>query len=428
MLQSSKLLARIPVPPLAMIRQDVVDDSITDVAAATRESFRQSPLAASLRPGMRVAIGVGSRNFANTPTVVRETVAWFKEHGARPFIVPAMGSHGKATDEGQKELLATQGVTEESMGCPIISSMEVVEVGRLENGFPVYMDRNAFEADAVFVVNRVKLHPSFRGKHESGIIKMVTIGLGKQAGAESCHALGYKKFPELLPKMAALVMSKANFLGGLAVVENFLDKTCIVEAIPTEKMFERDAALLRIAAAKMPSLPFDKIDALIIDEVGKNINGGGMDANVVGRYATQWMNGGPEITCIGLLDITDESHGNGHGTGFADIITHRMRDKLDFEAAYVNSLTSTTLRACAMPCALATDRDVFRAAVKCCHQPDLDKLRFARIKNTLMLKYIRISPALIPDALEKGCRLVAEPLPVPFAENGELVDRNQWPG
>jgi hypothetical protein len=426
-LPSSRLLAHISVPPLAMIRQEIVDDSIPDVGAATQESFRQSSLAASLRPGLRVAIGVGSRNFANTPIVVREAVTWFKTHGTRPFIVPAMGSHGKATDEGQKELLATQGVTEEAMGCPIVSSMEVVEVGRLENGFPVYMDRRAFDADAVFVINRVKLHPSFRGKHESGIIKMVTIGLGKQAGAESCHALGYREFPELLPKMAALVMSRTNFLGGLAVVENFLDKTCIMEVIPVEKMFERDAALLRIAAAKMPSLPFDKIDALIIDEVGKNINGGGMDANVVGRYATPWMSGGPEITCIGLLDITAESHGNGHGTGFADIITHRMRDKLDFEAAYVNSLTSTTLRACSMPCALATDHDVFRAAVKCCHQPDMDKVRFVRIRNTLRLRYIRVSPALIPDALEKNCRQIAEALPVPFAENGELLDRGQWP-
>jgi hypothetical protein len=428
MLPSSKLLAHIAVPPLAMIRQEIEDDSIADVVAATRESFCQSPLVTALKPDMRVAIAVGSRNFANTPLVVREAVAWFQAQGTRPFIVPAMGSHGKASGEGQKELLATQGVTEEDMGCPIVSSMDVVEAGRLENGFPVYMDRNAFEADAVFVINRVKLHPSFRGRHESGIIKMVTIGLGKQAGAESCHALGYKEFPELLPKMAALLMSRANFLGGLAVVENFLDKTCIVEVVSVEKMFERDAALLRIAAARMPSLPFSDLDALIIDEVGKNINGGGMDANVVGRYATPWMSGGPKITCIGLLDITDESHGNGHGTGFADIITHRMRDKLDFEAAYVNSLTSTTLRACAMPCALATDRDVFKAVVKCCHQPDLNKLRFARIKNTLMLEYIRISSALIPDALEKGCRLIAEPLSVPFAENGELEDRNQWPG
>ncbi len=427
MLPSTALLASVPLPQLALVEQPLVDDSLPDVAQATVFALRNSPMRSAVKPGMRVAVGVGSRGIANLPLLVRSSVDWFKSLGALPFVVPALGSHGRATAEGQKELLAELGVTEESAGCSIDSSMDVAEVGKLSTGFPVYLDRNAQRADGIFVINRVKPHTGFRGRHESGIIKIITIGLGKQRGADSCHALGYRAFPDLLPAMAELCMAKANFIGALAVVENGLDKTCIVEAVPAARMFERDAALLRIAAKKMQSLPFASLDALIIDAVGKNISGSGMDSNVVGRYPSSWMTGGPEIVTIGLLDITPESHGNGHGMGFADIISRRLRDKLDMEACYVNALTSTTLRTCALPCALESDREVFRAAVKTCHQPDLDKIRFARIRNTLMLRHLKISPALVPEALEKGCTLRGRPEAPRFTAAGELADLHQWP-
>lgn len=426
-LPSSQLVAPVALPPLVAIEQAVPDDSLADPVGTAGESLRNSPMAAAVRPGMHVAVAVGSRGIANTPEFVDATVRWLKSLGAVPFVVPAMGSHGRASAAGQVELLAELGVTEARVGCPIVSSMEVVALGQLDDGFTVYMDRNAFEADAVFVINRVKPHTAFRGRHESGIVKIITIGLGKQIGANSCHARGYQVFPELLPKMAAFAISKARFLGALAIVENSLDKTCIVEAVPIDRLFERDAALLEIARTKMPSIPFARFDVLIVDEIGKNITGGGMDSNVVGRFGTKWITAGPEIDKIGLLDITRESHGNGMGMGFADFITYRLRDKLDFEAAYVNALTSTTMAACSMPCALSCDRDVFKAAVKTCHVPKTEDVRFVRIKNTLMLKYMQISPALIPEALERGCRVLGEPMPAAFTDDGELVGRGAWP-
>jgi hypothetical protein len=426
MLPSTLLLAQVPLPPLALIEQPLFDDALPDVAAAASSALQGSPMRAAVKPGMRVAVGVGSRGIANLPVLVSSVVAWLKDLGAEPFVVPAMGSHGRATAEGQKELLAELGITEERVRCPLVSSMDVVEVGRLASGFAVYMDRNAFTADGIFVINRVKPHTAFRGRHESGIVKIVTIGLGKQRGADSCHALGYGHFPSLLPEMAALCMEKANVIGALAVVENSLDKTCLVEAVPANAMFERDAALLRLAWEKMPSLPFDALDVLIVDMIGKNIAGAGMDSNVVGRYPSLAMIGGPEITVVGLLDISPESHGNGHGMGFADIVTHRLRDKLDMEASYVNSLTSTTLRCCALPCALESDREVFRAAAKVCHQPALDKIRFVRIQNTLNVRCLRVSPALIPETLGKGCVLLAEPEMPRFSVAGELTDLHQW--
>lgn len=427
MLPSSKLVQSVALPPLVTIEYDQPDDAITDIPSSVWAELEQSGLAAKLFPGMRIAVAVGSRGVAGIPVLVGTVVRWFAEKAAKPFIVPAMGSHGRATAEGQKELLAGLGITEQSCNCPIISSMDVVTLGHLDNGFAVYMDKAAYEADAVFVINRVKPHTSFRGPHESGLVKMITIGLGKRAGADSCHALGYEAFPDLLPRMARVSLASANILGGLAVVENSLDKTCLIEVVPARAILERDAALLRVAAAKMPTIPFDRLDVLVVDEMGKNISGGGMDYNVIGRYFTEGMTGGPKITKLGVLDITEESHGNGIGMGVADFITHRLRDKLDFEAAYVNALTATVSRSCSMPLAMATDRDLFKAAVKTCYVPDTDKIRLARIQNTLKLRFMQISPALLPEALEKGCRPLGDPAPIPFSDAGDLLSRGKWP-
>jgi hypothetical protein len=415
-----------PIPPLARIRQNIPDDALTDVAGEARKALADSGMAASIHPGMTVAVAVGSRGIANLPILVHSVIGWLRSIGAEPFIVPAMGSHGRATAEGQTELLAELGVTECSSGCSIRSSMEVVQLGTLPNGLPVYLDKQAHAADGIFVVNRVKPHTSFRGRHESGLIKMISIGLGKQIGADSCHSYGFLIMPDNLINMAAVALSQASFIGGLATVENADDKTCLVEAIPASVMVERDAALLEIARTKMPSLPFAALDVLIVDELGKNISGSGMDCNVIGRYSAPGISGGPVIGRIAVLDVTDESHGNAMGMGFANFITWRLRDKIDFEAVYANALTSTVTGGAGMPVAMATDLDAVKAAIKTCWAPDLARARIARIKNTLEIGVLQASAGILDEARARGCTVLGELEPMQFTQTGELHDRSAW--
>lgn len=427
MLVSSRLVAETPIPPLALLRQpEVVDDSIHDVAAATAEALAGSTIAAKLRPGMSVAVAVGSRGIANLPVLVRAVIDWLKRCETLPFIVPSMGSHGTATAEGQTSLLADLGVTEASAGCPIRSCMAVDRLGELPNGLPVYIDATAHAADAIFVINRVKPHPSFHGPHESGIVKMITIGLGKQTGAESCHTYGFAHMHENLPAMAAISLAKANIVGGLGVVENSLENTCRIEAVGREAFLERDAALLEFARSRLLMLPFAELDVLVIDEIGKNISGSGMDSNVVGRYSSEHMKPEVRFTKIAALDLTPESHGNAAGLGHANFITYRLRDKTDFEAMYANCLTATETRPVAMPPAMATDRDAIKAAIKTCFVPDVAKVRMAHIKNTLEMQYFEASAPLLEEAFAKGCRIVREPRPMPFTASGELLSHAMW--
>jgi hypothetical protein len=420
MLLSSRLVASTPIPPLALFEQDLVDDGLSDVATAVREAFAASKLKDRIIPGMRVAMAVGSRGVANLPLLVRMCVDYFKSLGAEPFIVPAMGSHGLASAEGQTALLASLGVTDTGMGCPIQSCMDVVKLGELPNGLPVYMDSKAYAADGIFVLNRVKPHPSFHGPHESGLLKMITIGLGKQIGADSCHTYGFSLMHENLPAMAALSLQKTNILGGMGVVENALEKTCMVKVAMREELFACDEDLLNIAKSKFLRLPFTTLDVLVVDEIGKNISGSGMDSNVVGRFSSDHMRSEIHFTKIVALDLTPESHGNAAGMGHANFITHRLRDKTDFEAMYANCLTATETRAVCMPPALATDRDAIKAAVKTCFQPNADKVRMAHIKNTMEMQRFEASACLMKEAVAKGCRLIRSAAPMRFDGDGTL--------
>jgi hypothetical protein len=429
----SELLKNVPLPQLIRVRQPHgYGDVVNDVYAAVLKTLQESGLARRLSPGMRIAVGIGSRGIADLPDLIRATLDWLRLLGAEPFLVPAMGSHGGGKAERQKHLLAELGISEESMACPIKSGMDVTMMGKAAPDLDVYLDAHAAEADGILVVNRIKPHYCFRAKNESGVVKMLAVGLGKQKGAESCHCLGFENIADRIRKTADFLLEHARILGGIAVVEDMTHKPCLIEAIPAEKMFERDSALLHLAWKKMPLLPLDyerprsrrqdwDAHVLIVDEMGKNIAGTGMDTNVIGRYTVPFLDSGPKINKIGVLDLTRESEGNAIGMGLADFITERFKDKIDFESVYTNGITSTLLRGSAMPCVLPSDLDVMRAALKTCNESDPDKIRLLRIKNTLELSTLEVSPALIPEMLGKGCAILSEPYFPRFNEAGDIV-------
>ena len=290
-----ELLKDVPVPKMVKIRQSFNADEIVDVSGALATALADSGQLERIKPGMRIAIAAGSRGVAQLAALVRTTADEVKKRGGKPFVVPAMGSHGGATAEGQAEVLFHLGVSETTVGCPVVSSMEVVELSRLPNGMPVYMDKHAYESDGIIVINRIKPHTAFRGPNESGLVKMITIGLGKQKGAESCHAYGFKLMHSLIPAMAREALAHAPILFGIATVENAYDHVAKVVVAGAETLIETDRQLLIEAKAAMPRIEFSPIDVLIIDEIGKDISGDGMDPNITGRYPTPYPTGGPEV-------------------------------------------------------------------------------------------------------------------------------------
>ena len=416
-----ELLKDVPLPKMVKIRQTFNADEILDVSAALSAALVESGQLAQIRPGMNIAIAAGSRGVAQIATLVRTTVAEVKKLGANPFVVPAMGSHGGATGAGQAEVLAHLGITEEYVGCPIVSSMEVVEISRLPNGMPVYIDKNAYQADGIIVINRIKPHTAFRGPNESGLVKMITIGLGKQKGAESCHAYGFKYMHDLIPAMAKEMLQLAPIMFGIATVENAYDHVAKVVVAGAAELIETDRHLLIEAKAAMPRIEFSPIDVLVIDEIGKDVSGDGMDPNITGRYPTPYPTGGPEVSKMVVLDLTEKTGGNANGVGTADFTTKRLVNKTDFQALYANGITSTVVRPNAIPMTLDCDLDAIRAAVKTSNALDLSKIRLVRIKNTLQLGEIMISEAMLPDALSlANVSVCSEPFEMQFDDLGNL--------
>lgn len=418
-----ELLKDVPLPKMATISQVFPSNRLTDVAGSLRKELNKKLISERVRPGMRIAVTVGSRGLADLPILVQEIVSELKRLGAKPFVIPAMGSHGGATAEGQEEVLANLGVTLESAGCPIVSSMEVVEIGRLANGLPVYMDKLAFDADGIVVLNRVKPHTAFRGNNESGIVKMLTIGLGKQKGAEACHAYSFKYMAEHIVLMAEQILATNKILFGIATVENAYDQIIKVAAAAPEEFIEIDRQLLLEAKANMASLPFKQIDVLVLDRIGKDISGDGMDPNITGRYPTPYATGGPEIAKMVVLDLTERTHGNANGMGTADFATRRLVNKTNFPMTYANGLTSTVVGPTHMPTILECDQDALLAAIKTCNAKDQSKARVVRIADTLHLGKLQISEALLEEALKlPGVTLLSAPKELGFDEAGNLLD------
>jgi hypothetical protein len=415
-----ELLQNIAIPRMAKVRQHFHAPELQNVAAAVRQAVGESGVLSRIAPADRVAIAVGSRGVAEIPTIAREVVRAVKSAGGHPFLVPAMGSHGGATAEGQKEVLESLGVTEAFVEAPIHSSMEVVEVGRLPNDLPIYMDKNAYHADKVIVINRIKPHTAFRGPVESGLMKMITIGLGKQRGAEAAHAYSFKYMAEHVLEMAKVMIAKTPIIFGVGTIENAFDRPVKVVAIPAERLADEEPKLLLEAKALMPKILFDPLDVLVVDEIGKDISGDGMDPNITGRFATPYASGGVEAARTVVLGLTEKTHGNANGIGLADITTRRVFEETDWVKGYANALTSTVVGTVKLPMFLDTGELAVKAAIKTCNAFDLNRVRIVRIENTLHLRDIWISESLLPEAREReDIEVLSEAVDMDFSQNSE---------
>jgi hypothetical protein len=407
-----------PLPRVVRVAQRFPSPGRCDLENEIRRRIAAPEIARRIPRGGRVAVAVGSRGVAEVDRITAGVVEALRRHGAQPFIVPAMGSHGGATGPGQAEVLASLGVTEARVGAPVLSSMDVVEVGRLRDGSGVYWDRHAYEAGAAVTICRVKPHTAFRGRIESGLVKMAVIGLGKQRGAQSMHAPGFGGFADRLIEAWGIVRERAPILFGIATVEDAYDVPVEVAVVPPEEVLDREPALLDRARSLMARLPIRAADLLVVQEIGKNISGDGMDPNITGRYPTPYASGGPAIRKIAVLDLTAETHGNANGVGVADFIAQRVVEKIDLHATYMNALTSTVAETVRLPLILESDRDVFQAAVMTIPTPP-DRMRLLYIRNTLALGEIVVSEAVIPE-LEPHARVVSPPAALVFTGEGAL--------
>jgi len=418
----ARLLQRIPIPRVVQTRQTFERPIIADVEGVFRDRLQRSRVLDSVRPGMSIAVGVGSRGISNQPVIVRILIDHLKAQGAHPFIFPAMGSHGGATAEGQQGLLFRMGISEQTMGAPVRATMDVVDLGTAENGLVAWFDAYAAAADGIVLVNRVKPHVSFRGRYESGLMKMIAIGLGKQKGAEACHQLGMERMLGNIEAIGRTALSTGKILFGIALIENAYHETCRIEVIPTDRIEEEEVALQAEAKRLEPRILFDRLDVLIIDEIGKNISGTGFDNNVVGRYHLPHMaSAGPFITRIAALDITEASHGNGNGLGIVDVTTERAFRKFSFEETYPNSLTSTVPASVKIPMVLKNDRLAIQAAIKTCNIADFGQVRLGRIKNTLEVHQMEISQNLLTEAhANPKMEILSEPFELGFNSEGNL--------
>lgn len=418
-----KLVRDIPIPAMMRVRQRFDSARLDNPMNVLAQQLRHAGSCDRIQPGQQVAIAVGSRGIANIADAVKETVSAVKEAGGIPFLVPSMGSHGGATAEGQKEVLEHLGIRASTVGAEIRTSMEVVEIARMDNGLPVYVDQHAYEADAIIVINRIKPHTAFRGPIESGLMKMIAIGLGKQKGAEACHQLGFQFMADNVQKMAGLMLDRLPILFGVALVENAYDQTCHVEVVAAENIQKREPELLKLAKDRMPRIGFDSLDVLVIDYIGKNISGDGMDPNITGRYPTPYAHGGPEVGKMVVLDLTDESKGNANGIGTADFASQRLVDKMDRAATYANGLTSTVCAPTKIATTLNNDRDTIRAAIKTCNILDYSKCRLVRLRDTLHLSEIEISVNLLDEARQHpDIEVLSDPYSWQFNEKGNLFE------
>jgi hypothetical protein len=415
------LLDGIPIPRMIKVLQAFDRPRVLDVESELIRKFRDSGVLAKVKPGHKVGITAGSRGITALPQMLKVLVSEIKRVGGDPFLFPAMGSHGGATTEGQRDMLIGMGITEEVVGAPIRASMETVEIGTSENGFPAHLDKYAYEADGIVVVNRIKPHVAFRGKCESGLMKMIVIGMGKQKGADICHELGFGKMAENILSIGRVTLAKSNIICGVGILENAYHETAKLEVLAREEIPVREPMLLEEAWRLYPKLYFEQLDVLIIDEIGKDISGTGFDTNVVGRYHTPFVSGGPAITRIAGLDITDRSHGNANGLGILDFTTRRAFDKFDFENTYPNSLTSTVPMSVKIPMVLKNDRHAIQAAIKTCNILDKSNVRLARIKNTVALDEIAVSENLLPEVrANRHLETLGQPHVLAFNDQGNL--------
>ncbi len=416
------------LPKMAKVKQIFSQPEIKDISLKIIEELRQKNLKDRVKPGQHIAVTAGSRGIANIDLILKTVVEELKAIKAKPFILTAMGSHGGATPEGQIQVLNSLGITQESVGASIKAGMEVESIGKLTDGVEIFLNRIALKADGIFVVGRVKPHTDFKGSIESGLLKMIAIGLGNQKGAEMIHWHRYDGYHRILPEAAKLIIEKTNIVMGLALLENAQHKTAEIHALYPEEFYEREKQLLETSKDLLPRIPFNEIDVLVVEELGKNISGVGMDTNVTGKF---WMPGehdprAPTIKNIVVLDLTEETHGNAIGIGLADLTTRKAFEKIDYHQTYVNCLTQGSSETGKIPPFLANDRDAISTAIRISGPIKSEEMKVIRIKNTLELETLYISEALFKDLkknseLQKRVLIIDEPQQMQFDVMGYLA-------
>lgn len=425
------------LPRIVRLRQQFADDRIADLERAVRAGIEAVHRSRPLPRGAKVAVTAGSRGIRHIADILKYAVQALKALDCEPYLISAMGSHGGGTAEGQEAVLRSLGIVEEAVGAPVIASAETRKIGLTAKrdtapaysalctleGLPVYVAKEALEADAVLVVNRVKPHTSFHGDYESGLMKMLAVGLGRAPGADSVHRAGAARLAEAIPSVAAYILTHVPVWGGLAIVENSEDAPALIEGVPADRFPAREKELLALAKRYMPSIPVRNIDLCLIGEMGKNYSGTGMDTNVIGRLKITGV-GEPEepgIRYLGVLGLSEASHGNATGIGLADFTTRRVAEQIDWEATYLNCLTSGFTARAALPIVAEDDRDVLKKAMFALKTEHPDRLRLVILKNTLHLDELWVSEALIEEVRDRpGLVVEGEPFPLTFDGQGRL--------
>lgn len=417
-------MEKVRIPKIAKMRQTFEADKIDDLAAHIKEQMDAVLAKIPDVKGKRLCITAGSRGIPDLDLIIRTICDKLKEKGAKPFIIPAMGSHGGGTAEGQKEYLKGFNISEESIGVPVLSSMEVVKYGELEDGTDLYVDKYAYESDGIIVLNKVKPHTDFRGPHESGMAKMIAIGLAKHVGAASFHEKGFATFAERIPQVARIFLEKCPVAFGVGIVQNAYDHISELEIMVPEKIMERDAALLKIAKRRVANFRYPHIDVLIIDEIGKNISGNGHDPNVVGRN-NSGLPGFKEVLDLKKLFIrglNKETHHNACGLACADVTTRKCLLDVDWDTTWTNVASCTQLNGAYIPMYMNNDKDALKLAIKTLNGVDYDKAKVVRIKNTLCMDEIEVSEAYWEAAKgTEGIELASGFEEIAFDEEGYML-------
>jgi len=382
------------IPPLLKVRQEIPAPQIKNPGRVLQKGLKR--FKGAVKPGQKVAIATGSRGINHIGELIKILADWVKSQGGKPFIVPAMGSHGASTSEGQKQVLEKLGISEAFLKCPVLSEIEAQRIGKVK-GVSVYTDCHARNADHLILINRIKPHTSFHSRYESGLTKMLAIGLGKRKGAEEIHKFGPGRLGELIPAAAGFLLKKLPVLFGVALLENFQENLAGLEVISGSDFLKSEPALLKKAYKLLPRLPFSELEVLIIDRIGKDKSGTGMDTNVIGRLDLRGMKdpSDPRIQRIVALDLSPKTAGSAYGIGLADITTKRAVDKMDYNSARENALASTFVERARVPLWFESDRDAIEAAISTCWRPDLKRVRVCRIKSTLELDEFWITQNLL---------------------------------
>ena len=412
---------------LAHIRQNFPNRALPDVTAAAREQLENADWALAVAPGSRIAVGVGSRGITNIDVIAKAVVEFWKSRGVKPFLIPVMGSHGSASAEGQAEVLAHYGITEETMGAPVVSSLDVVPIGTTPEGIEVVMDRQAHEADGTMLLSRVKWHTDFEGKLESGLHKMMAIGLGKWAGAKRYHTYAMELgLEQMIRSVGKVMLATGKMLGGMAILEDAYHSTAEVAAVGAAGMVEQEEELLAKVKSWKPNIPVKEVDLLIVDEIGKNFSGAGMDTKIVNRSGRKGPNSWPNVPKIFRIivrDLSPLSNGNAIGMGLADAITDRLFEKVDFEATWVNSLTASSPPAAFTPMHFPDDRTCFEKIVPTCGKLDLSEVTIAWIRNSMDIGELMVSEGLLDEVrANPEVEVLSAPMDLEFDETGNLLN------